>query len=226
MDETNKKEYVLKVAEQDVGMRLDLYLLKFSQSQGLDLSRNFIQKLILDKHVALEGKSLSAHYKVRQGQIFQLQIPDRPQLKITPQDIALDIWYEDEDVIVVNKPIGMVVHPSPGNYHGTLVNALLYHCASLSTINPQRAGIVHRLDKDTSGLMVAAKNNTSHLHLARQFAQHTVLRRHRLYQPAVCRCLPGLRRAAGILAGRTPYGACGQNIEHGAAQFPLEEYAA
>lgn len=172
------KEFFLKVAPKDAGMRLDLYLLKFSQVHNLGLSRNSIQKLIEDKHVILEGRILNAHYKVRAGGVFKLQIPSKPSLSILPEDIPLDILFEDEDVLAVNKPVGMVVHPAAGNLRGTLVNALLFHCPSLSDVNPARPGIVHRLDKDTSGLIVVAKNNLSHQELARQFAQHSVLRKY------------------------------------------------
>jgi 23S rRNA pseudouridine1911/1915/1917 synthase len=172
------KEFTLKVEAQDAGMRLDLYLLKFSQAQNLDLSRNYIQRLIEEKQVVLEGKNLNAHYKVRAGQIFKLQIPQRPALTPAPENIPLDIRFEDEDVIVVNKPSGMVVHPGAGVNSDTLVNALLFHYPCLSSVNPQRPGIVHRLDKDTSGLLVIAKNNSAHHHLAHQFAQHSVLRQY------------------------------------------------
>ena len=172
------KEYTLKIAPEDAGMRLDLYLLRFSQMERLGLSRNFIQKLIENKHVILEGRALNAHYKVRTGQVFKLLIPDKPSVTLEPEDIPLDIFYEDEDVVVVNKPAGMVVHPGAGNFQGTLVNSLLFHCRTLSSVNPQRPGIVHRLDKDTSGLIVVAKNNFSHHHLAHQFARHCVLRQY------------------------------------------------
>lgn len=171
-------EFTLKVEPQDAGMRLDLYLLRFSQAHNLALSRNYIQKLIEQKLVILEDRVLSAHYKVRTGQVFKLQIPQKPPAEIVPEDIPLDIRYEDEDVIVVNKPAGMVVHPGAGVCAGTLVNALLFYFPSLSSVNPQRPGIVHRLDKETSGLLVVAKNNSSHYHLARQFAQHSVIRQY------------------------------------------------
>jgi len=172
------KEFTLKVSPSEAGMRLDLYLLKFSQKHLLGLSRNFIQKLIRQKGVILEGKILNAHYKIKTGQVFKLRLPDEPSLIITPEAIPLDIRFEDEDVIVVNKPTGMVVHPGAGNYQGTLVNSLLFYCASLSSVNPQRPGIVHRLDKDTSGLIVVAKNNFSHNHLSHQFAEHSILRQY------------------------------------------------
>jgi 23S rRNA pseudouridine1911/1915/1917 synthase len=172
------KEFILKVAPEDSGMRLDLYLLRFSQMQHLGLSRNFIQKLIRQKCVILEGKTPNAHYKVKAAQIFKLQIPQQPTFSIEPEDIPLDICFEDDDVLVVDKPSGMVVHPGAGNYQGTLVNSLLFHYKSLSSVNPQRPGIVHRLDKDTSGLIVVAKNNFSHHHLSRQFAEHSILRQY------------------------------------------------
>ncbi|MBL7081966.1 MAG: RluA family pseudouridine synthase [Candidatus Omnitrophica bacterium] len=172
------KEFTLRVAPAEAGIRLDLYLLRFAQLQHLDLSRNFIQKLICQKRVILEGEAPNAHYKVKTGQIFRLQIPEQASLEIGSEDIPLDIRFEDEDLVVVNKPAGMVVHPGAGNCQGTLVNSLLFHCPSLSSINPQRPGIVHRLDKDTSGLIVVAKNNLSHHHLSRQFAEHSILRQY------------------------------------------------
>ncbi|MFH1338308.1 MAG: RluA family pseudouridine synthase, partial [Candidatus Omnitrophota bacterium] len=172
------EEFTLKVEPQDAAMRLDMYLLKFSQEQNLGLSRNYIQRLIEQKRVFLEGKDLNAHYKVRAGQIFKLQIPERAAVALAPEDIPLDIRFEDEDVLVINKPSGMVVHPGAGVNSGTLVNALLFHRPCLSSVSPQRPGIVHRLDKDTSGLLVIAKNNPAHHHLARQFARHSVLRKY------------------------------------------------
>jgi 23S rRNA pseudouridine1911/1915/1917 synthase len=126
----------------------------------------------------LDGKTPKAHYKIKTGEVYRLQIPDQQTLLIAPEDIALDIRFEDEDVVVVNKPAGMVVHPGAGNYHGTLVNSLIFHCPTLSSINPLRPGIVHRLDKDTSGLIVVAKNNLSHHYLSHQFAQHSILRQY------------------------------------------------
>lgn len=172
------KEVTLKIAPEDAGARLDLYLLRFSQIQNLGLSRNSIQKLIRENQVILEGRVIKAHYKIRAGQVFKLQIPDQPTQIIESENIPLDIRFEDDDVIVVDKPSGMVVHPGAGNYQGTLVNSLLFHCESLSRVNPERPGIVHRLDKDTSGLIVVAKNDSSHQHLAQQFAKHSVLRKY------------------------------------------------
>ena len=172
------KEFSLKVGPSESGMRLDLFLLRFLQMKNLCLSRNFIQKLIRQRHVILEGRTPNAHYKIKAGQVFKLRIPEQPSSIITPEDIPLDILFEDEDVAVVNKPTGMVVHPGAGNHQGTLVNSLLFHCTSLSSVNPQRPGIVHRLDKDASGLIVVAKNNSSHNHLSHQFAKHSILRQY------------------------------------------------
>ncbi len=174
------KQFILRVMASDAGMRLDLYVLRFSQTHNLALSRNSIQRLIRQGCVILEGgnKTLNTHYKIKGGDIFRFQIPEQSSSGIVPEYIPLDIRFEDRDVAVINKPSGMVVHPGAGNSRGTLVNGLLFQYTSLSSINPQRPGIVHRLDKDTSGLIVIAKNNLSHYHLSRQFAKHTVSRQY------------------------------------------------
>lgn len=168
----------MRVGPEDAGLRLDLYLLKFSQAHNLGLSRNFIQNLIASKRVSSAGRNLRAHQKVKPGEEFRLEVPEKAPEKLLAQDIPLSICFEDADVIVINKPSGMLVHPSSASSRDTLVNALLFHCPGLSSVNPQRPGIVHRLDKDTSGLLVAVKNNPAHHHLARQFAAHSVLRRY------------------------------------------------
>ncbi|MFH1577612.1 MAG: RluA family pseudouridine synthase [Candidatus Omnitrophota bacterium] len=172
------KEFVLKVLPLETGVRLDLYLLRFAKMHNLSLSRNFIQKLIREKYISFGESSLNAHYKVKAGQVIKMQIPDKPDSAIIPEEIPLDIHFEDDDVLVINKPCGIVVHPGAGNRRGTLVSALLFHCKSLSSIDPERPGIVHRLDKDTSGLIVIAKNNSSHHHLVHQFAEHSVSRQY------------------------------------------------
>jgi 23S rRNA pseudouridine1911/1915/1917 synthase len=172
------KEFTLRVTPDDAGVRLDLYLIKFSQFQDLGLSRSYIQKLIRQGYTISEGKTLNPHYKIKSGEVFKLRIPDEPSQTLIPEDIPLDIRFEDKDVLVVNKPPGMVVHPGAGNHQSTLVSALLFHCQSLSWVNPERPGIVHRLDKDTSGLIVVAKNNPSHYHLSKQFSKHSILRKY------------------------------------------------
>ena len=156
------------------GVRADQFL-----SQALDnLTRSAAQKLLEAGHVLRDGKALKKNDKLKEGDEITVLIPDPTEVEILPQDIPLDVVYEDEDVIVVNKPVGMVVHPAPGHPDGTLVNALMYHCGdSLSGINGElRPGIVHRIDRDTSGLIIAAKNDAAHLALAEQLQDHSLYR--------------------------------------------------
>lgn len=139
-----------------------------------DLSRAKIQKWIKEERVFVNNTAIKSNYKVKAGDDIRIEIPAEKTLDLVPQDIPLDIIYEDEDVVVVNKPQGMVVHPSPGHPDGTLVNALLYHIKDLSTINDViRPGIVHRIDKDTSGLLMVAKNDDAHEALANQLSEKT-----------------------------------------------------
>lgn len=160
------------------GIRLDKYL----SEQLEDVSRSYIQKLSDEGAILLVSggseKPLKASYKLRTGDLIKITIPEPTSLDIVPEDIKIDIIYEDDDVIVINKPQGMVVHPAAGNFSGTLVNALMYHCGdSLSSINGvERPGIVHRIDKDTSGLLVVCKNDKAHQSLAKQFEEHTINR--------------------------------------------------
>ncbi|WZL75018.1 RluA family pseudouridine synthase [Clostridiaceae bacterium 35-E11] len=158
----------------DEEKRLDIYL----SNQLEDMSRSFIQKLIDQGSVTINGeKNTLKKYKVKENDIVEIKIPKPKQLKVEPENLPLDIVFEDEDLLVVNKPQGMVVHPAPGNYHGTLVNALLYHCTTLSSINGViRPGIVHRIDKDTSGLLMVAKNDKAHQSLAAQLKEHSINR--------------------------------------------------
>lgn len=156
---------------EEAGKRLDVFLVKNLE----DISRSKIQKLLQDERVTVNKRIEKASYKIKENDIVEITIPKAVPIKVIPQDIPIDVVYEDKDIIVVNKPKGMVVHPAKGNYTGTLVNALLFHCDDLSGINGfLRPGIVHRLDKDTSGLIVAAKNDTSHLHLASQIKNRNV----------------------------------------------------
>lgn len=163
---------------EDKEKRLDLLLFGFSEDNQLGLSRTFLQQLIRKGQITVDSKVLKAHYKVRAGQIIDLKIPSVLENRPVAEDIPLDIVYEDEDIIVVNKAAGMVVHSGAGNPNRTLVNALLFRYSSLSNINPARPGIVHRLDKGTSGLLAVARNNPSHLNLARQFASHSIMRKY------------------------------------------------
>lgn len=147
-----------------------------------ETSRSFIQKLIEGGSLTLNGKVMtSKKYKTSEGDVVEITIPEPEKLSVEPEDIPLDIVYEDEDVLVVNKPKGMVVHPAVGNYTGTLVNAIMYHCGErLSSINGViRPGIVHRIDKDTSGLLMIAKNNKAHESLSQQLAEHSITRRYK-----------------------------------------------
>ena len=143
------------------GMRLDLLI----SEEFPDISRSTAQKLIENGLVTLSGKAVKKNYKVTEGEVFTVTLPEPEVTDVVPQDIPLDIVYEDSDVIVINKPRGMVVHPAPGHPDGTLVNALMFHCgSSLSGIGGViRPGIVHRIDMDTSGLIIAAKNDAAQL---------------------------------------------------------------
>ncbi|MFU0823783.1 RluA family pseudouridine synthase [Clostridium sp.] len=163
----------LIVDDEHVNFRLDVFLSKNYE----DKSRSYIQKLIEEENVKVNDKIKKSNYKLRLNDIITINIPETQELIVEPENIPLNILYEDEDVIVVNKPQGMVVHPAPGNYSGTLVNALLYHCKDLSGINGvARPGIVHRIDKDTSGILVVAKNDKAHKRLAEQLKEHTMKR--------------------------------------------------
>ncbi len=156
------------------GKRIDKYLTEcFS-----DISRSQIQKLITIGNVTCDDVTISSNsYKIKEGDAFLVEIPPAVEADPQPQDIPLDVVYEDEDLIVVNKPAGMTVHPAPGSWDNTLVNALLFYCKDLSGIGGvKRPGIVHRIDKDTSGLLVVAKNDFTHQALCEQFAEHSIER--------------------------------------------------
>ena len=170
------QSYTLKVEDKSQGQRLDLFLAGNFKEQ---FSRRFLQQIITDGRVLINGKKVKAHQKLKIDDEVRIDIPPEEKTDIKPQDIPLDIVYEDKDLLVVNKPYGMVVHPAPGNYSNTLVNALVHHCEKLSDINQShRTGIVHRLDKDTSGLLLVAKNNQSHMNLAKQFQDHSIKRKY------------------------------------------------
>ena len=162
------------IIELESGERIDKYL-----SQELpDLSRSYIQKLIKENQVFVNQHTVKANYRLEEEDEILVVIPDAKEPDILPEEIVLDILYEDEDILIVNKPKGMVVHPSAGHYSGTLVNALLYHCKdSLSGINGVlRPGIVHRIDKDTTGSLLVCKNDIAHQFLGEQFKVHSMKR--------------------------------------------------
>lgn len=164
---------VFIIEEKDQGKRIDKYLSEAFQ----DKSRSFIQGLIEKDGIKVNNKIPKSNYKLKPLDEIEVILPEPEMLKVDAEQIPLDILYEDEDVVVVNKKQGMVVHPAPGNYNGTLVNALLYHCKDLSSINGViRPGIVHRIDKDTSGVLVVAKNDESHNKLSEQLKDHSMKR--------------------------------------------------
>ncbi|MDE6538979.1 MAG: RluA family pseudouridine synthase [Ruminococcus sp.] len=164
----------LTAGVENSGKRIDTFI----SGNINELTRSAVQGLIEKNKVLVNGKHINKNYKLKSGDNIILEIPEPQIMDAVPENIPLEIVYEDNDLLVVNKPKGMVVHPAHGNYNGTLVNALLYHCGdSLSGINGViRPGIVHRIDKNTSGLLIVAKNDRSHLHLAEQIKEHSFTR--------------------------------------------------
>lgn len=166
----------IEVDEAFVNMRID----KFLSEKVLESSRSYLQKLIKDEAVSVNGRKVKSNYKLSLGDVVVLEVPEVTELNIPAQDIALNIVYEDTDFLIINKPQDMVVHPAPGNYEGTLVNAVLHHCKDeLSGINGvSRPGIVHRIDKNTSGLLVVCKNDSAHASVAAQLKNHSITRKY------------------------------------------------
>ena len=173
-----QREFV--VEQETAGQRID----RFLSGEDTGLSRSALQELVADGHVLCNGRLVAKSLKLKAGDTIVLEIPDAKPIEVVPQDIPLEIVYEDEHLLVVNKPKGMVVHPAPGNPDGTMVNALLWHCAGrLSGIGGAiRPGIVHRIDKDTSGLLVVAKTDAAHQALTEQMSVHSI---HRVYHAVV-----------------------------------------
>ncbi len=170
-------KYNFFINEEQKSTRIDLVL----SLQLQEVSRSFVQKLLEKGAVTVNGKVCdSKKYKVNEGDEIEITVPEPEELKVEAENIPLDIVYEDDDLLVVNKPRGMVVHPAVGNENGTLVNAIMYHCGDrLSSINGViRPGIVHRIDKDTSGLLMIAKNDMAHESLSQQLAEHSITRRY------------------------------------------------
>ncbi|MBQ8016379.1 MAG: RluA family pseudouridine synthase [Clostridia bacterium] len=167
----------VEIDSENSGERLDKILSKVL----CEYSRSFVQGLFTDGLVRCKGKEVNKSFKPKNGDIIEFTVPEPKELSLEPEDIPLDILYEDSDLLVVNKPRGMVVHPAPGNYSATLVNALLWHCkGNLSGINGViRPGIVHRIDKDTSGLLLVAKNDAAHVSLSEQISAHSLDREYR-----------------------------------------------
>ena len=195
----------LQVNPEDTGTRLDAWL----AGQLPDVTRSAAARLCEEGRVTAAGKPLAKNYRLGGGEAVSVALPDPEPVDVAPQDIPLDVVYEDSDVIVVNKPKGLVVHPAPGHPDGTLVNALLHHCGdSLSGIGGElRPGIVHRIDRDTSGLIIAAKNDAAHQKLSAQLQDHTLARIYR------CIVIGNLREDSGTVdapIGRHP-AAVGKN---------------
>ena len=170
-----QRSYV--VDEANDGVRIDKYLALLME----ECSRSYIQKIIGDQSVCVNGKAVKANFKIHTGDAVMIELPDPVILDIQPENIPLDILYEDQDILIINKPKDMVVHPAPGHYTGTLVNAVMYHCGEdLSTINGVlRPGIVHRIDKDTTGALLVCKTDLAHRDLAQQLKEHSITRRYR-----------------------------------------------
>ena len=171
----------IQISAEESGERIDALLARIFPA----LSRSLIQKCMEQGAVTLNGRPAKKNARAAEGDLVDFVLPETEELPLTPQDIPLDVVYEDRDLIVVNKPRGLVVHPAPGHPDGTLVNALLYHCGdSLSGVGgAKRPGIVHRIDKDTSGLLVAAKNDFAHQGLSAQLADHSL---YRVYEAVAC----------------------------------------
>lgn len=165
-----------RISEEEQGMRIDKYL----SDQLPDISRSYIQKLLKSGYVFVNEAAVKSNYKGMAGDQVSLELPEISEPEITAEDIPLDILYEDRDIILVNKPKGMVVHPAAGHYSGTLVNALMFHCRDdLSGINGvMRPGIVHRIDRDTTGVLIVCKNNQSHNSIAEQLKVHSITRKY------------------------------------------------
>ena len=183
----------MKIVSEAEGVRLDAFLAQ----QDTGLTRSALQKLLEQGSVTVNGRPGKKNYRVVPGDEILLELPEPEPLELRPENIPLDIRYEDGDVIVINKPKGMVVHPAPGHWEGTLVSALMYHCGDeLSGIGGvQRPGIVHRIDMDTSGLLIVAKNDLAHQALAAQLQDHSLSR---IYE---CVCVGGVREDSGTITG-------------------------
>lgn len=179
------EEWTIQTDEEQEGDRIDAFLSHFLEGY----SRSYLQKIIKGGSVLVNGKSVKPNYRCRIGDEIHVEIPDPDPLEIAAEPMDLEILYEDSDLIFVNKPKGMVVHPAPGHYNGTLVNGLMAHCGhELSGINGVlRPGIVHRIDMDTTGVLVVCKNDLAHNHVAAQLAEHSITRRYRAIVHGVIR---------------------------------------
>ena len=171
------KEYQFVTESCDSNLRIDKFLAEMME----DYSRSFLQKLIGEQHICVDGVPVKPNFRLKEGQKIAVQVPNPEPVHLEPEDIPLSILYEDEDLLIVDKPKGMVVHPAAGHTSHTLVNALLYHCRdSLSGINGEmRPGIVHRIDRDTTGALIVCKNDNAHRAIAEQLKVHSITRKYR-----------------------------------------------
>ncbi len=193
------EEYNIEITVENCGLRIDKFLATYFDN----FSRSFLQGLVSEGCVTVQGKACKSNYKLREGDVVYVRIPENKEIEILPQDIPLDIIYEDADVLIVNKPKDMVVHPSAGHFEGTLVNAIMYHCKNeLSGINGViRPGIVHRIDKDTTGSLIICKNDNAHQMIADQIAVHSV---NRIYEGIVRGVVKQDEGTIETLIGRSP----------------------
>ncbi|MBD5396379.1 MAG: RluA family pseudouridine synthase [Lachnospiraceae bacterium] len=213
------KEFEFTVSEESEGERIDKYLNQLMDS----LSRSYIQKLLSGGNVKVNSANVKANYKVRSEDNVVLYLPPAVTPNIEAENIPLDVLYEDNDVIVVNKPKDMVVHPAPGHYSHTLVNALLYHCnGNLSGINGVlRPGIVHRIDKDTTGSVIACKNDLAHASIAAQLKEHSIVRR---YHAIVQGVLKEREGTIHTLIGRHPNDRKKMAVVHAGGKDAITHY--
>jgi 23S rRNA pseudouridine1911/1915/1917 synthase len=216
--ETPEPKRTIIVGAEGAGVRVDAYVAQ----QLEECSRTQIARLIKDGHLSVDGQPVRANRKLREGETVEVVVSPPPPTTVEPENIPLDIVFEDKDIIVINKPAGLVTHPGTGNRTGTLVNALLYHCKTLSTAGgAERAGIVHRLDKGTSGLLVAAKTEIAHRELAGQLQDKT------LYREYLAFCWGHLKDSEGswdLPIGRSVSNPTRMRIDHGAGREALTEY--
>lgn len=212
-------ENTLIVSEEDDEIRIDKYIAE----QASNISRTQIQKLISENYIIVNGKACKSNYKVKTGDVIAIDIPDVQIPDILPENIELNILYEDKDIIVVDKPKGMVVHPAPGHYSGTLVNALLYHCKDdLSGINGVlRPGIVHRIDMNTTGAIIACKNDYSHQFISEQLKEHSIKRR---YQAVVHNVIKADSGEINAPIGRNPKDRKKMAIDYKNGKNAITEY--
>ncbi len=210
--------HTITVDNAGAGTRVDTY----AAGQLPDCSRSQIARLIKEGHLTVDGVLVRANHKLKPGETIAVKVPPATPTTVEPEDIPLDIIYEDEYLIVVNKAAGMVTHPGTGNRTGTLVNALLYHCKELSrTGSPERAGIVHRLDKGTSGLLVAAKTDAAHRHLANQLQDKTL---RRMYLAFAWGHLSEDQGIIDLPIGRSLSNPTKMKIDHAAGRTAVTEY--